>query len=167
MLFVCIDFPYNLIGKIGESPALKIGLYGMYCRKFEILKSGFLCTDYSDWAAEIVKWVMGNFHVKAATLLLILFPEFDFLKYNTVALQYYDSSHFCCESVIGCYMVSYTYEHSHTHSTCMMRRTWCQKAQCHFPVHYLLDGPVHRGINDRSVCVCVCVCEHAFVSVTL
>lgn len=32
-------------------------------------------------------------------------------------------------------------------------------AQCHFPVHYILDGAVRREMNDISMCVCLCSCD--------
>lgn len=60
-------------------------------------------------------------------------------------------------TIIGCHMVSHTYEHTHTHTQYPRDRKdmVSEIAQCHFPVHYLLDGAVRRGMNDRSMCVSV------------
>ncbi len=56
-------------------------------------------------------------------------------------------------------------QHTHMQYTCDEKDMVSEIAQCHFPVHYLLDGSVRRGMNHRSVCLCVRACTS--VSVTL
>lgn len=65
---------------------------------------------------------------------------------------------------------THTYKHTRTYIQCTHdgKDMVSEIAQCHFPVHYLLDGAVCKGMNDRSassyVCVMyVCACEHVFV----
>lgn len=62
---------------------------------------------------------------------------------------------------------AYIWTYTHIQCTHDGKDMVSEIAQCHFPVHYLLDGAVRRGMNDRSasIYVCVCACKHAFVFV--